>query len=70
VEDQTRRKNNMISVTEAHKRFGDLARIRNGETIWIDVVTEEERWVPVYKMEGTGTTPWYLLGYEFEVNNV
>ena len=30
-----------ISATEAHQRFGDLARIRNGVTTWIDVEQPE-----------------------------
>lgn len=37
-----------ISVTTAHQKFGDLARIRNGITHWIEVVNPEGRWVPVF----------------------
>lgn len=50
-----------ISVTEAHNRFGDLARIRNGVTHWIDVVTPDGRWVPVFDP----THGFILTGYEF-----
>lgn len=37
-----------ITATEAHKRFGDLARIRNGVTTWINVERPEGVWKPVF----------------------
>jgi hypothetical protein len=49
----------MISVTEAHRRFGDLATIRNGVTTWIEVQTSEGTWRPVF------SGVWFLLGYAF-----
>lgn len=53
---------NFISVSEAHRRFGDLARIRNGVTTWIEVQTDEGTWRPVF------TSQFVLSGYEFVVN--
>jgi hypothetical protein len=50
----------IISVTEAHQRFGDLARIRNGVTTWIDVETPEGVWRPFF----TGT--FVLAHYQLE----
>lgn len=49
----------MITVTDAHRRFGDLARIRNGVTTWIEVEVQGGVWKPVF--EGI----WHLVGYEF-----
>lgn len=48
----------MITITEAHRRFGDLARIRNGITIWIEVPVTGGRWCPVFDNG-------FLIGYEF-----
>lgn len=48
-----------ISVSEAHERFGDLARIRNGVTTWIDVVADGGVWRPV--IEGQ----FVLVGYQW-----
>lgn len=48
----------MISVTEAHRRFGDLARIRNGHTIWIEVQTAQGVWSPIFDPSGIE-----LIGY-------
>lgn len=48
----------MISVTDAHRRFGDLARIRNGHTTWIDVEDDGGIWKPVF--DG-----FLLVAYEF-----
>lgn len=47
----------VITVTEAHQRFGDLARIRRGVTTWIEVKAPEGVWEPVF--EGI----WHLIGY-------
>lgn len=47
-----------IDVTEAHRRFGDLARIRGGVTTWIEVEVPEGTWKPVF--EGC----FFLVGYE------
>lgn len=49
-----------ITVTEAHRRFGDLARIRNGVTTWIDVVVPEGTWRPVFE------NIHFLIGYQLE----
>ena len=49
----------MITVSEAHNRWGDLARIRRGVTTWINVETPEGVWKPVF--DGI-----MLLGYELE----
>ncbi len=54
----------MISVTEAHERFGDLTSIRNGVTTWIQVETPEGIWKPVF--QGI----WFLIGYELSKRNL
>jgi hypothetical protein len=47
-----------LSVTEAHRRFGDLARIRNGVTHWLEVRTPEGVWRPRF-------CPWFnLVAYD------
>lgn len=51
--------NKMITVTDAHRRFGDLARIRNGVTTWIEVEADGGIWKPVFENE------FVLVGYEF-----
>lgn len=51
---------NFISVDEAHRRFGDLAQIRNGVTTWLEVKVPGGTWKPVF--EGM----WRLGGYRFE----
>lgn len=53
----------VISVTEAHKRFGDLAVIRNGVTHWKQVETHEGTWVPMY---GAPCADFLLTGYKLE----
>lgn len=52
--------NERLSVTEAHQRFGDLARIRNGVTTWIEVEVDGGVWKPVFEHQ------FHLAGYEFE----
>ena len=49
----------MISVSEAHNRWGDLARIRRGHTFWISVNTPEGLWSPLFSDDGI-----LLLGYQ------
>lgn len=49
-----------VSVEEAGRRWGDLARIRGGVTTWIDVETPEGVWRPVF--EGI----WMLVGWELD----
>jgi hypothetical protein len=39
----------LITVTEAHERFGDLARIRNGVTTWVEVNADCGVWRPVFE---------------------
>lgn len=50
----------IIDVTEAHRRFGDLACIRNGVTTWIEVETREGVWRPVFNSIPA------LIGYRFD----
>lgn len=49
----------MITVSEAHKRWGDLAKIERGVTRWMSVETDQGTWYPVF--DDTGIL---LLGYE------
>ncbi len=50
----------LISVKEAHDRFGDLAHIRNGVTTWITVAVPGGWWKPVLN------SGFILTGYRFE----
>lgn len=54
---------NFISVDEAHRRFGDLAQIRNGMTEWLEVKVPGGTWKPYYQ------TPFRLSGYQFVVDS-
>lgn len=51
-----------ISVTEAHQRFGDLARIRNGVTTWLEVEADGGVWKPYYF---SGGVAFVLAGWEW-----
>lgn len=50
----------IISVTEAHDRFGDLAKIRNGVTTWIEIQDGNILWKPVFQ------GAFMLIGYRPE----
>ena len=52
----------MISVIEAHRRFGNLAQIKKGVTIWIEVQTKKGTWKPVFN------EIWFLIGYKFHAD--
>jgi hypothetical protein len=49
-----------LTVTEAHQRFGDLARIRNGVTTWLEVQADGGVWKPIF------VGAFMLAGWEFQ----
>lgn len=48
-----------LTVHEAHQRFGDLARIRNGVTTWIEVELPAGVYKPVIE------NGFVLVGYDW-----